>query len=793
MKSKQTITRWVLGVGIWVLACLNAQAQMESHLTFRRYTTRDGLPQVQSERLWQDARGYIYIGTLSGFVRFDGRAFDPYLKGRRENIVGFTETDGQVTALGFRRQWVVDGCDVKMRPIDGDNHWQLNNLNADGLPRDMVLLEDEQETHRRLCRVRGQQFDEILADTLLDLMGMDRKLYADSQVVLIPTPQGLYSRQWGSGAAKKVADKPDVYTLLRTDSALLAFAADGIYAVESEGLRLLQAVSWSEASFGIIVRPLQSGRLVVADEHTVYLYDGATLRQVMTGINLVRDVLVDRWDRLWVATYQGVYCFFNRNFTNHTLTDRNDIVRAVAADAEDRLVMGTLNGKMMIDSVIVSDDPMQYYGTGAARVGRQVFLLANGDVTCVDDDGTARTLGLPPDRYKFLSEHNGRLLLVSQRCVISAYDPRSGQIDTLTTQIPYPWCVAADDEGCLWAGGTKGVYRLNREGQVTQADYPQSLVVTTMQADSRGTVFFASADSLFMIRHGQLTALNAQMPQLCSHEVRALHVSPRGYLVVAVVDGLFICRVGDDYALSDVHFFDHHNGFTMLEPLKATIAETSDGTVWIAGVEEMTSFRLDDVMAHHEEDTYVEPLPRWWQHWWVWLLALTAFVLAVWGVAFWYEKRRNRRKMIRLQREKLEQKRRIDTIRQKAIEAENTELAKDIVKMTEKASDERLTLRTASGTFVVDVTDIAYFKGDGNYSQIVTFHSTDTVLVGLGALEKTLAKETFVRADRSTLVNIHNISNLMPKQRRCVFRSPDGQEVETRLLAPAFKRLQDLL
>ena len=113
--------------------------------------------------------------------------------------------------------------------------------------------------------------------------------------------------------------------------------------------------------------------------------------------------------------------------------------------------------------------------------------------------------------------------------------------------------------------------------------------------------------------------------------------------------------------------------------------------------------------------------------------------------------------------------------------------------MTERDAEQRLTLRTASGTLVVEVKDIAFFKADGNYSQIVTFHTTDTVLNGLGALEKMLSPEVFVRADRSTLVNIHHVSNLLPKQRRCIFRSPAGLEVETTLLAPAFKRLQALL
>ncbi|MBQ1800737.1 MAG: LytTR family transcriptional regulator DNA-binding domain-containing protein, partial [Prevotella sp.] len=61
------------------------------------------------------------------------------------------------------------------------------------------------------------------------------------------------------------------------------------------------------------------------------------------------------------------------------------------------------------------------------------------------------------------------------------------------------------------------------------------------------------------------------------------------------------------------------------------------------------------------------------------------------------------------------------------------------------------------------------------------------------ALAKMLSPTIFVRADRSTIVNIHHICNLLPKRRLCIFRSPTGIEVETTLLAPAFKRLQEYL
>ena len=133
--------------------CLQTAADnLEHSLSYRRFTTLDGLPQMQTEAVWQDSRGYIYIGTLSGFVRYDGRSLSPFLKGRRENIVSFQEVDGKVRALGFVRQWTVRGDKAWMQPIDPDGELLLNNFNAADLPPGYILLEDRLEKGRVLDR-----------------------------------------------------------------------------------------------------------------------------------------------------------------------------------------------------------------------------------------------------------------------------------------------------------------------------------------------------------------------------------------------------------------------------------------------------------------------------------------------------------------------------------------------------------------------------------------------------------------------------------------------------------------
>ena len=791
---KKTTRRWLTMLTMLSIS-LTTQAQMESQLTYRRYTTQDGLPQMQTERVWQDSRGYIYIGTLSGFVRYDGRTFTPFLKGRRENIVGFEEVDGLTRALSFARQWIVDDDEVKPQLFDPQKRWFLNNLNAGSLPEGYVLMEDEMEENRRLCRMTETGLSPLLKGHLLDEMTPDRKLFIDSTAIYVPTGKGLF-RVEGSRAVM-ISAKKDIYTLLRTDSTLLAFASDGIYRLEIRSerceVRQLVQADWSSAFFGLTVRTMKSGALVIADEHTVYIYDGQTMNKAITDINLIKDLLIDRWDRLWVATYQGLYCLFNRNFTNHRLTDKEDIARAIGIDGKGSLVIGTLNGKVLVDGQIVEDDKQQYYNPSSTILNGRVYMVGNGDIREASEDKTLRWLGLPKNRYQFVAADKERLIVGSRKGILS-YDLEKDIMDTLSTEILHPWCAATDAEGCLWVGSSPGLYSLSRDGIATKTDYPQKLIITTMTGDEQGNIFFASADSLFMIRNGQVVPISSQIPDLAGHEIRSLHVSPKGFLVIAVIDGLFLSRLDEECRLSDVRFFDHRNGFTALEPLMATMAETSDGTIWMAGLEEMTSFRPADLYTYSEEDTYIAPPLKWWQRWWVWMIVFVMVAIGLWIAARWYEHRRNRKEMMRLQQEKLQREKQINHIRQKAIEAEPNELARDIVKMTENTNTSKMTLHTINGTVIVEPTDVAYFKADGNYTQMVTFHGTEMIIKGIGSLmDKTLDQKTFVRADRSTVVNIHNITQLIPRERRCIFRSSDGQELETTLLTPAFKRLEALL
>ncbi len=673
---------------------------LESELSFRRYTTHDGLPQMQCEKVWQDSRGYIYIGTLSGFARFDGRELLPFLRGHRWNIVGFTEREGVVEAMDFRRRWLISGSEVRMKPLTAQGGWLLNNLNAGDLPVGYLLIEDEQEEHRSLCRVLPDGgLDTLSRAPQMDAMLPDRKLYVDRETLYIPTSEGLYAcglpaaepqaatGTWDEGC-QKVSEREDIYALCRSDSVLYAFGDEGIYVVEDSLRQVAPVPDGFSPDYGVSVRRLKDGALVFADGHSLYVFDGRGVRRVASGFNLIREIFVDRWDRLWVASYQGLYCYFDRVFTNHRLSDDNDLVRTMNFDGDGRLVAGTLNGKVLVypprrvGGAVAYDNGADFFQPSSAVIGGRVYLAGRSDVACVDG-GELSWLGLNYNRCQFLAEADGKLVVGTRQAIVQ-YDPERGAIDTLTTEIAHPWGAAADKNGTLWVGSTFGLYCV-QAGQTTKMDFEgRNLVVTTMDGvgdnlndnhnvndnhnlndNLRGVICFASVDSLFLIRDGQVTCMNPEVPLLNGHEVKAVHLSPRGYLVVAVIDGLLVCRMDDACHIVDAAFFDHRQGFTLIEPQKASMAEEADGTVWVAGLEGMTSFSPEQLLEGSHADTFIAPPSTWWQRWW-WLAVLGGALLLV-GLVVVLERLRHRQKMLRLQRAKKQKELQISAIRLKGI------------------------------------------------------------------------------------------------------------------------------
>ena len=87
----------------------------------------------------------------------------------------------------------------------------------------------------------------------------------------------------------------------------------------------------------------------------------------------------------------------------------------------------------------------------------------------------------------------------------------------------------------------------------------------------------------------------------------------------------------------------------------------------------------------------------------------------------------------------------------------------------------------------------SYVKADGNYACICTFHGQDMVLENLLVLEQRLPAGSFVRVDRSTIVNLPRVYRLNIQQHSCIMLSPDGRELRLEITRNGIEKLMEVM
>ena len=130
------------------------------------------------------------------------------------------------------------------------------------------------------------------------------------------------------------------------------------------------------------------------------------------------------------------------------------------------------------------------------------------------------------------------------------------------------------------------------------------------------------------------------------------------------------------------------------------------------------------------------------------------------------------------------------------------ELAHAIAKVADRAVAEvpaaspmpgKLSFKSVNGKLFIATDDIAYIKAEGNYARITTSHGQSLILDNLLTLEQKLPPETFVRVDRSTIVNRTKVFRLNHKQLICILLSANGREIRLELTKSGMEKLMEMV
>lgn len=130
------------------------------------------------------------------------------------------------------------------------------------------------------------------------------------------------------------------------------------------------------------------------------------------------------------------------------------------------------------------------------------------------------------------------------------------------------------------------------------------------------------------------------------------------------------------------------------------------------------------------------------------------------------------------------------------------ELAAAIAKATDRAETEmpdqpawpdKLSFKTSNGRILITADDIAYIKADGNYAKVTTFLSQDMVLENLLSLQQRLPADTFIRVDRSTIINLSKVYRLNQQKHNCTLQSKDGKLLMLELSRSGIEMLMEMM
>ncbi len=460
----------------------------------KNWTTEDGLPGMTIADMMEDSKGYIYVGTYDGLVRFDGVEFTTFSRATDEKYDFatahslFQDTDGNIW-VGHNDEGIsclyTDGSVRKYTVSDGLVNNKINALCEDlnhniwvGTAADLCYITPEGKI--QIPR-RDEGIDEkiIVSDMFCDTAG---RVWIATGTDLFVYEEKVLKRFPGFSKV----DSRDVFSVRQDNSGALWFAVCPCYAVcIKNGEETVYDISHPEKKPSSVSMVMQdslgnywvacdAGLTVIHNGEFSYLDttnglpdDGATVLieddegNIWLGLNRgglyklsrakfltistetsVNSICEDTWRNVtWIGSDKGVLCYQNGKFVDTELGEltKGLRVRHVGLTSDNEIIVSTFS----------TDIP-------------QIRMTARDEITTWSvDDGIVGNR----DRVSIKTSWGDYYVGTAQGLTVIRKD---GKLDTISKKLEmennYIMWLYEDSEQQVWIGTNGGgVYVLKDE------------------------------------------------------------------------------------------------------------------------------------------------------------------------------------------------------------------------------------------------------------------------------------------------------------------------------------------
>lgn len=549
------------------------------HKPVVNYTTHNGLPQIQVREVFQDSRGYIWAGTKSGLVCFNGVKFTPFLP--NESIEDIEEDlNGDLLIKTSRKLYRYDGHSMyciyeSLHPFgftpSKNNLWIWSSLSLQQFKNDTLfqtflpgkdLLEGgissfyhDKKSYTNYCvdigfkniyKLTQNKFQKIIAAKEGFRLSLDKLV--NGMVCYREYNESYIS-------VKNITDKNEYYRCYLNENGLDS----------------------------IKVNFLPVAYHIYNDYYRYFKIDSATCSASQIELNMIKapfPVIFDKGMNIWAGSDNGLYQIMNSPFQVYDRSFMNDFWTIIKGNDGDYYGAVFKDGLYKLDfdkkrkqEIIVNGENNKketdfYYGASKDREGNLYFPTHNGTVKYDYNKPKKFDTGISLiSKYDPVSD----CIIIGQENGIAFID-KNDNIEyfvdsTAKILVSHPVAVEFQNDSIIWIGTGKSIAQYNRATKIFSPLIPEKMPgpkngVIAITKDYLNNIWLGGRDGLWLYRTDAKSFERVDNGLIKSNIAALISPNP-DVLVVGTSREIFVLNLKKFYASGEpeMKLYNFHNGF----------------------------------------------------------------------------------------------------------------------------------------------------------------------------------------------------------------------------------------
>ncbi len=566
--------------------------------TFLSYSTAQGLPQSQVTSIEQDKNGFLWVGTLGGLAKFNGKDFE-----------SFTSDDGllnnRITFLTFINDqlWIGHEGGISKMTANGFSKWSLSSEDRKTKISDIIEFDG-----KIIFSTRGAGMYSLIGNKLtkIKIPGTDQDWIIDlekhNNVLYAGTRSGIFQtsdlKKW---EVLPGTEELSTSSLRRQNSHLyVSTFQDGLFAIEP--------ISGKISQIGSTVLPEtlrfcyfdSNDRMWLNTYEGIWRMDGTKKELMLNEANglpmeSIEAIFEDRNGNIWFASEgKGLLRFTGERFVYFDQSSglTSDLVLSVNQDQDNMFWLGTYDKGLMqmapdgkIKSLEIGNntvwcsmlgvDGKNWFGTGSGLVGMNGLKVVK---EYFQEDGT------PGDKITALYKINSSSFYIGGADGVSIY--QRGAIRPLKGKLNETVRSFCKLGSAVYCATDKGLFVI-RDGRTYQVGN-FALSIYSLVADDFGKLWIATEEGLF-VYDGKVFKNIGFSKEPASNFINFL-IRKDQTLFVGTNNGLYMLK-SLDKETPDVVKYGIGEGVVNLETNLNSSFIDKKGRLWFGTASGLVSFR----------------------------------------------------------------------------------------------------------------------------------------------------------------------------------------------------------